>query len=74
MRLSSLPKAEQIRDLQDLWDRIAERPGKIPVPEAHLALVEERLAAYRRDPTRARPAHEILDRLTGSKHGPENSR
>ncbi len=59
-----LPKAEQIRYLQALWDRIAEQPGELPVPETHLALAEERLAEYRRDPTRARPAHDVLDRLT----------
>lgn len=62
-----LPKHEQIRYLQDLWDRIAASPGDIPVPESHIALIEERLAAYRRDPSRARPAHEILDRLRNKK-------
>lgn len=60
---SDLPKAEQIRYLQALWDRIAEKPGEIPVPESHLALAEERLAEYRREPSRARPAGEVLDRL-----------
>lgn len=60
---SDLSKAEQIRYLQALWDRIAESPGEIPVPEAHLALAEERLAEHRRDPSRARPAHDVLDRL-----------
>lgn len=60
---SDLSKAEQIRYLQALWDRIAERPGEIPVPQTHLELAEERLAEYRRDPSRARPAHEALDRL-----------
>jgi putative addiction module component (TIGR02574 family) len=60
---SHLSKAEQIRYLQSLWDRIAERPGEIPVPESHLALAEERLAEYRRDPSRARPARDVLDRL-----------
>jgi putative addiction module component (TIGR02574 family) len=60
---SDLTKSEQIRYLQALWDRIAERPGEIPVPESHLALAEERLADYRKDPSGARPAHEILDRL-----------
>ena len=60
---SDLSKAEQIRYLQALWDRIAERPGEIPVPESHLTLAEERLAEYRRDPSRARPAREVLDRL-----------
>ena len=61
---SDLPKAEHIRYLQALWDHIADRPGEIPVPETHLALAEERLAEYRRDPSRARPAHDVLDRLT----------
>ena len=60
---SKLSKAEQIRYLQALWDRIAERPGDIPVPESHLALAEERLAEYRRDPSRAQPARDLLNRL-----------
>lgn len=59
---SELPKADQIRYLQALWDRIAERPGEISVPESHLALAEERLADYRRDASKAHPAHDILDR------------
>ena len=50
-----LSKAEQIRYLQALWDRIAERPCEIPVPESHIELAEQRLAQYRRDPSRARP-------------------
>jgi putative addiction module component (TIGR02574 family) len=61
---SSLSKAEQVRYLQALWDSISERPGEIPVPESHLILAEERLAEYRRDPSRARPARDVLDRLT----------
>jgi putative addiction module component (TIGR02574 family) len=61
---SELPKAEQIRYLQSLWDRIAERPGDIPAPESHIELAEQRLADYRRDPSRARPAHDVLDDLT----------
>jgi len=60
---SELSKAEQIRYLQALWDRIAERPGEIPVPKSHIELAEQRLAEYRRDPSQARPAHDVLDRL-----------
>ena len=56
-------KAEQVRYLEALWDRIADTPGELPVPESHLKLAEERLAEYRRDPTRARSAFEVLDRL-----------
>ncbi|MEW6350634.1 MAG: addiction module protein [Thermodesulfobacteriota bacterium] len=60
---SELSKAEQIRYLAGLWDRISETPGEIPVPESHMVLAEERLAEYRRDPGRARPAHDVLKRL-----------
>jgi putative addiction module component (TIGR02574 family) len=60
---SQLSKAEQVRYLEALWDRIADTPGELPVPESHLQLAEERLAEYRRDPTRARSAYEVLDRL-----------
>lgn len=58
---SDLSKAEQIQYLQDLWDKISEDPDSLPVPEWHLRIVEERLAAYRRDPSRTRPAMEMLD-------------
>ena len=61
---AELSKSEQIDYLMDLWDRIAEGDGEIPVPESHLRLVEERLADYRRDPSRTRPAFEVIDRLT----------
>src|SRR2546425_3250552 len=71
---SDLPKAEQIRYLQALWDHIADRPGEIPVPETHLALAEERLAEERRGPSRARPAHDVLDRLTKKERGPNTRR
>ena len=61
---SSLSKGEQIRYLQDLWDSISARSGEIPAPESHLNLAQVRLADYRRDPGRARPARDALDRLT----------
>lgn len=73
MRHSSIPeppgfgdlsKVEQIRYLQALWDRIADGEAQIPVPESHLSLAEERLADYHRDLTQARPAHDVLERLT----------
>jgi Putative addiction module component len=59
----SLSKADQVRYLQNLWDRIADRPGELPVPKSHLSLAKERLAEYRRDPTRARPAYEVIQDL-----------
>lgn len=61
---SELSKQDQIRYLQSLWDRISENPEDVPVLESHLELAEERLAVYRQDPSKARPAHEMLNRLT----------
>jgi len=60
---AELTKAEQVRYLQALWDRIASGPGELPVPESHLELAEERLAEYRRDPAHAHSAYKVLDRL-----------
>ena len=60
---TEMPKADQIRYLQALWDQIAESPGEIPVPQSHLDLAEARLGRYRQDPPRARSAFESLDRL-----------
>lgn len=60
---SNLSKAEQIRYLQALWDHISENPSEVPVPESHIELAEQRLAEYRRDPKKARSAHDVLDRL-----------
>jgi putative addiction module component (TIGR02574 family) len=60
---SELSKEEQIRYVQALWDRIAEHPDDVPVLESQLALAEEGLAEYRRDPTQARPAFEVLDEI-----------
>lgn len=60
---SKLSKTEQLRYVQALWDRIAQNSDELPVPESHIELAEQRLAEYHRDPTRARPAHDILKRL-----------
>jgi hypothetical protein len=61
---TNMSKAEQIRYLQSLWDQIAERPGELPVPESHLDLAEERLKRSREDPTAAKSAFDVLDRLS----------
>ena len=60
---ADLPKVEQIRYLQALWDRISEQPADVPVLPSHLEVARERLAAYRRDPTQACSAFEVFDRL-----------
>src|SRR2546428_12005397 len=71
---SSLSKTEQIRYLLTLWDRISKRPGEIPVPESHLDLAKERLAAHRRGPHPARAAPPALDRPAKPPRGPRVGR
>jgi hypothetical protein len=58
-----LPKTEQLRYLQALWDQISEHPDEIPVPESHLQLSEERLRRYRENPSSTQPAFDVIDRL-----------
>jgi hypothetical protein len=60
---NELPKAEQVRYLQALWDQISSNPDLVPVPESHLQLAEERLRRYREDPSTAKPAFDVVDRL-----------
>jgi Putative addiction module component len=52
-----------VRYLQALWDQISANPDEIPVPEEHLRLAEERLRRYRENPSTAKPAFEVIDRL-----------
>ena len=59
-----LPKKEQIRYLQALWDQISSKPDELPVPASHLQLAEERLQRYRESPSSAKPAFDVIDRLT----------
>lgn len=61
---ANLSKAEQIRYLQALWNRISEHADEVPVRESQIQLAEERLGEYRRDPSRVRPANEVTDRLS----------
>jgi len=54
-----LPVEEKLDYVHSLWDRIAERPDSLPVPEWHLRIVEDRLADHRSDPAAARPGDEV---------------
>jgi putative addiction module component (TIGR02574 family) len=46
---------ERIDFVQSLWDRIAETPGQVPVPDWHRSIIRERLASYRANPDAGRP-------------------
>jgi putative addiction module component (TIGR02574 family) len=61
------PREEQLELADRLWERASERNG-VPEPSAELkALLDERIAAYARDPTNVRTWDEIKARLLGRK-------
>jgi hypothetical protein len=66
--LRDLSKRDQIRYVQALWEEvIGPEPSKLAAPPSHVRLVLDRLEAHRADPSRARPAGEIIKRLAGKK-------
>ena len=54
-----LPIEEQIAYVQALWDLIAEKPGGVPVPEWHRAVIADRLAEARSSSANVRPWSEV---------------
>jgi putative addiction module component (TIGR02574 family) len=57
------PKEQRIAFVQELWDRIARDPERVPVPEEHKRILDERLKEYRSNPTAGRPWSEVRDQL-----------
>ncbi len=64
---TQLPKQEKILYVQALWDHIAEDPSEVPVLESQLRLAKERLEAYRRDPSQATCARQMLQDVADGK-------
>ena len=58
----NLPVSEQIDYLQSHWDRIAAKPEKVPVPDWHLQVLEERLSEELNG-RESRPWEEVRDEL-----------
>ena len=52
---NDLSVEEQIDYVQALWDWIAASPEKVPIPEWHLRILQERLEAYNANPKTSRP-------------------
>jgi putative addiction module component (TIGR02574 family) len=54
---------EQIQHVQDLWDRIASRPGQVPVTKAQRTELRRRLDEHRKSPSQTTPWDEVRDGL-----------
>ena len=54
---------QRIAFVQELWNRIAENPQRVPVPEAHRRVLEQRLNDYYADPAAGQAWAEVRDDL-----------
>jgi putative addiction module component (TIGR02574 family) len=54
---------EKLDYVQALWEHVSAKPEDVPVPDWHLKIVEERLAALQRGDTSARPWKEVKEEL-----------
>jgi putative addiction module component (TIGR02574 family) len=54
---------EQIEYVQALWDRIAAKEDRVPVPDWHREILDERLADLQANPNASRPWEEVRAEL-----------
>jgi len=54
---------EQIEYVQALWDRIAAKEDRVPVPDWHREILHERLADLQANPNAGRPWEEVRAEL-----------
>lgn len=59
----ALSPAERILLVEEIWDRIAAESDAVPVPPAHRAELDRRLAALEKDPDPGRAWTEVRDDL-----------
>ncbi len=59
----SVSKEQRIAFVQELWDRIAADPERVPLPVEHERIIDERLDAYRANPKPGRPWSEVRSEL-----------
>ncbi len=66
----SAPQNQRIAFVQELWDRIAEEPERVPVPGSHKRILDERLNAYRNNPQAGRSWSEVREQLLAKLSAP----
>ncbi len=55
-----LPVEDRLRLVELIWESIAIDPSSLPLSDAHIAILEERLAEDKRDPTNVLTLEEVL--------------
>lgn len=59
----ALTPAERILLVQDIWDSIAQEPATVELPEEHRRVIEQRIRAHERDPSRITTWPQIKRRI-----------
>lgn len=54
---------QRIAFVQEPWDRIGKNPRKLPVPEHHRRILNERLDQYRANPQAGRSLSEVREEI-----------
>ena len=55
-----LPVEDRLRLVELIWESIAATPSALPLSDAHIAVLEERLAEDQRDPAAVLTLEEVL--------------
>ncbi len=59
----SAPKAERIEFVQELWDKIANDPDTVVVPDHHKRILNKRLEELKHNSDPGQPWSEVRERL-----------
>ena len=59
-----LSVSERLQLVEDIWNSIAEVPEALEVTEVEKRLIDDRLAAYHRDPLAGSPWEDVYARIT----------
>jgi putative addiction module component (TIGR02574 family) len=49
--IASMTVAERLELAELIWESMSDRPDQIPLPDWHKSIIEDRLAAYEKDPS-----------------------
>lgn len=65
---------EKVRYVQDLWDYVVADASKVPVPDWHRRVLDQRLAEYHADPHEGKPWPQLRDQLLRDLSEPKRRR
>ena len=58
--LLKLPVEDRLRLVELIWESISATPSDVPLSDAHVAVIEERLAEHKRNPDDVLSMDEVL--------------